>query len=54
VVPDEHYRGRSKAGLYGDFVTEMDAGLGEVLHALDQSGQAGNTLVLFTSDNGGL
>jgi arylsulfatase A-like enzyme len=54
VVPNEHYRGRSKAGLYGDFVTEMDAGLGEVLHALDQSGQAGNTLVLFTSDNGGL
>jgi arylsulfatase A-like enzyme len=54
VVPNEQFRGRSKAGLYGDFVTEMDAGLGEVLHALEQSGQAGNTLVLLTSDNGGL
>ncbi len=34
-------------------VTHMDAGIGEIIDALDQSGQRDNTLVLFMSDNGG-
>ncbi len=34
-------------------VTHMDAGIGEIIDALDRSGQRENTLVLFISDNGG-
>ncbi|QDT16984.1 sulfatase family protein [Alienimonas californiensis] len=34
-------------------IEHMDAGVGRVLKALEESGQAENTLVVFTSDNGG-
>jgi len=34
-------------------IEHMDAGIGRVLAALEKSGRAGNTLVVFTSDNGG-
>lgn len=51
-LPLAAYRNRSKAGTYGDFVTEVDAMLGRVMQALDGSGLAQNTLFIFTSDNG--
>ena len=35
------------------FVEHLDHGVGRVLDALEASGAAGNTLVVFTSDNGG-
>ena len=54
VVPNEEYRGTSDVGHYGDFVVETDAFLGAVLETLDRTGLANNTLVIFTSDNGGL
>lgn len=54
VVTNAEYRGTSKAGEYGDFVVETDALLGAVLETLDRTGLSGNTLVLFTSDNGGI
>lgn len=54
VVTNQEYRGRSGAGDYGDFVVETDAFVGAVLETLDRTGLAGNTLVVFTSDNGGL
>ncbi len=54
VVPNDEYLGRSKAGEYGDFVVETDAFVGAVLDALERTGAADNTLVIFTSDNGGL
>ncbi len=47
--------GRGKSGLdspVADFIMETDAVVGRVLAALDASGAAANTLVLFTSDNG--
>jgi len=47
-VPRAEFKGRSKAGLYGDFVVECDWVVGEVLKAVDPA----NTLVIFTSDNG--
>ncbi|NNJ26927.1 sulfatase family protein [Alienimonas chondri] len=34
-------------------IEHMDAGVGRVLAALEESGQANDTLVVFTSDNGG-
>lgn len=54
LVPNEEYRGASGAGRYGDFVVEVDSFVGAVLEVLDRTEQAGNTLVMFTSDNGGL
>lgn len=54
VVPTEEATGKSNAGSYGDFVVATDQALGEMLKALDDTQQANNTLVLFTSDNGGL
>jgi len=52
VVPAPEFKGRSQAGEYGDFVVQVDATVGQVLAALDRAGLAGNTLVIFTSDNG--
>ena len=52
VVPNKDFRDQSAAGLYGDFVAEVDWSVGEVLAAIERSGQADNTLVVLTSDNG--
>ncbi len=46
------WQGKSKLNPYADFVMETDATVGRVLHALEQSGAADHTLVVFTSDNG--
>ncbi len=46
---------RGKSGLdsaVADLVMETDAEVGRVLAAIDASGMADNTLVVFTSDNG--
>ena len=51
AASETHYR-QSGAGLYGDALLELDAGVGRVLDALAQAGVAENTLVVFTSDNG--
>nr|XP_053642226.1 arylsulfatase H-like [Cherax quadricarinatus] len=45
--------GVSKHGRYGDNVEEMDESLGVVLDALKEYGLEDNTLVYFTSDQGG-
>jgi len=52
VVPSKEFRGKSGAGDYGDFVMQTDATVDRILDAIDRSGQADNTLVIFTSDNG--
>lgn len=54
VTPDSDLAGRSKAGLYGDWIHELDRSVGAILDTLDKTGAAGNTLVIFTSDNGGV
>lgn len=54
VVPPPEANGKSDAGSYGDFVVATDNALGKILQALDDTDQANSTLVLFTSDNGGL
>ena len=51
-TPLREFQGRSKAGIYGDFVAQVDDTLGRVLKAIDDAGAADNTLVVFTSDNG--
>jgi len=39
---------------YAAMLEQMDTAVGRILAALDQHGVAGNTVVVFTSDNGGL
>jgi arylsulfatase A len=53
IVPNPRFTG-SIYGKYGDFITELDWSVGEVLNALDKYGLSSNTLVIFTSDNGGV
>lgn len=54
VVPTAEWQGRTGAGIYADFTAQTDATVGAVLSALERTRQAENTLVLFSSDNGGL
>lgn len=46
------FKGKSKQGLYGDVMMEIDWSVGEVMKALKKNGLEKNTLVIFTSDNG--
>ncbi|MEM9644665.1 MAG: arylsulfatase [Planctomycetota bacterium] len=52
IIPNDAFDGRSEAGPYGDFVVETDDACGRLLQALEESGQADNTIVVFTADNG--
>lgn len=54
ITPHKDFQGTSECGLYGDFVQQLDHNVGEVLAALEEKGVLGNTLIFFTSDNGGL
>jgi len=51
-VPLPAFRGKSKAGDYGDFVAQVDDVAAQVLRALTDAGLEKNTLIIFTSDNG--
>jgi len=51
-LPLKEFRGKSGAGMYGDFVLQVDAGIGRILAALEAAGIDEDTLVLFSSDNG--
>ena len=46
------FRGKSKQGLYGDVIQEVDANVGRILNRLKSLGIDNNTLIIFTSDNG--
>lgn len=52
LATSEEFAGKSAAGLYGDVVMELDAGVGRVLSTLKTLGLDEQTLVIFTSDNG--
>ncbi|MDR1162004.1 MAG: sulfatase [Tannerellaceae bacterium] len=46
------FKGKSKQGLYGDVIMEIDWSVGQILAKLEKEGLATNTLVVVTSDNG--
>lgn len=48
----EKFRGKSKAGLYGDVIMEIDWSVGQILETLKRCNIDNKTLVIFTSDNG--
>ncbi len=53
-TPAPRFKGTSKCGLYGDFIHELDWMVGRILKCLDDNKLTDNTLVIFTSDNGGM
>lgn len=50
--PGPRFKGKSAAGLYGDFIEELDWTMGELFATLRATGKDRNTIVMFTSDNG--
>ena len=46
------FRGKSKQGLYGDVIQEIDHHVGRIMETLKEQGLEKNTLVILTSDNG--
>ena len=53
-TPAKRFQGTSQCGLYGDSIHELDWMVGEILNCLEEQGMADNTLIIFTSDNGGM
>ncbi|RMC06734.1 hypothetical protein DUI87_16180 [Hirundo rustica rustica] len=53
LLTTKEFLGRSRHGLYGDNVEEMDWMVGQVLDAIDKEGLKDTTLVYFASDHGG-
>ncbi|MEO7651324.1 MAG: sulfatase, partial [Bryobacteraceae bacterium] len=52
LFPGKAFAGRSLRGRYGDAVEEIDASTGRIISTLKELGVDGNTLVIYTSDNG--
>lgn len=52
IFASVEFKGKSKRGLYGDVIEELDWSVGEVLKELKACGLENDTLVLFLSDNG--
>ena len=48
----EKFRGKSKQGMYGDVIMEIDWSVGEILKALKKNNLDDKTLVVFATDNG--
>ena len=59
-APEPHWRATAREGLSENqhrirsMIACMDSQVGRIQDALQQNGQAENTIVIFTSDNGGL
>lgn len=54
ITPSKETAGKSKGGPFCDFIGDLDLSVGRVLAALDEKGFAENTIVIFSSDNGGV
>ena len=53
-TPSGKTKGTSGCGVYGDWIHELDHSIGRILGAIEQMGFDDDTLVIFTSDNGGV
>lgn len=53
-VPNPRFAGKSGAGTRGDAVEEFDWTVGQIIDALDRLKLTDNTLIIVTSDNGGV
>ncbi len=53
LTPSTNYNDVSNGGPYTDWIMELDGSVASILDALDRNGFTDNTIVIFTSDNGG-
>jgi arylsulfatase A-like enzyme len=53
-IPHPRWKGTSPVGTRGDAIQEMDGAVSALLKTLDRLNLTENTLVIFTSDNGGV
>jgi len=52
LYASDDFLGKSKGGLYGDVIEEIDHGIGLIMEELKKNNLDKNTIVVFTSDNG--
>lgn len=52
-TPSARMRGMSDCGPYGDFIQDLDMSVGRIIETLEYMNLMDNTLIIFTSDNGG-
>ncbi len=52
ISASDGFLGKSKNGLYGDVIEEIDWSVGEITKTLEKLGILENTVIIFTSDNG--
>ncbi len=52
IFASEGRKGKSRGGVYGDVIEELDASVGQILAAIKEHGLDEQTLVMFASDNG--
>jgi len=53
-TPAKRFQGTSQAGIYGDYIHELDWMVGEIVKSLEKNKLTKNTLIVLTSDNGGM
>lgn len=54
ITPSDYMRGNSNCGPYGDFIQDVDLSVGRIVETLKYLGLYENTLIIFSSDNGGV
>ena len=52
LYASNNFLGKSKRGIYGDVVEEIDHGVGLIVNEIKQNNLEDNTIIIFTSDNG--
>ncbi len=52
-LPDKKFKGKTQLGTYGDFISQVDDAVGQVINTLKSLKIDENTVVIFSSDNGG-
>ncbi|GAA4438637.1 sulfatase [Ravibacter arvi] len=52
LAVSDKFKGKSKQGLYGDVIMELDWSIGQIRKTLKDLGLQENTLLIVTSDNG--
>lgn len=53
ITPSDYMRGLSDCGPYGDFIQDLDMSVGKIIQTLEYMNLMENTIIIFSSDNGG-
>jgi arylsulfatase A len=53
LAASDEFKGKSSDGIYGDAIAEIDWSVGVIMKEIEKLGLLNNTMIVFTSDNGG-